>query len=56
MKEQKKVGRPKVNDPKATRLGIRLDEKSLKTLAEYCQKKGLSKSEVIRQALNEFIK
>lgn len=53
---KKKLGRPIVGAKKDTRIGIRLDDNTLAKLNEYCQKKGLSKSDVIRQALNEFIK
>lgn len=53
---KKRVGRPKATMPKDTRIGIRLDDNTLTKLNDYCQKKGLSKSEVIRLALNELIK
>lgn len=52
---EKKKGRP-TDKPKPTRIGIRLDNSTLEKLEDYCQKKGLSKSEVIRQAIEEKIK
>lgn len=53
---KKRVGRPKADMPKSTRIGIRLDDFTLSKLETYCKEKGLSKSEVIRKALNEIIK
>lgn len=53
---KKKMGRPIVGSKKSTRIGIRLDDETLEKLNSYCEKKGLSKSDVIRQALNEYFK
>nr|WP_300736896.1 plasmid partition protein ParG [uncultured Dubosiella sp.] len=50
------MGRPIVGSKKSTRIGIRLDDETLEKLNSYCEKKGLSKSDVIRQALNEYFK
>lgn len=54
--KQSKLGRPIVGMRKDTRIGIRLDDETLNKLNDYCQKKGLSKSDVIRQALSNFLK
>ncbi len=54
--DNKKMGRPVLDFKKDTRIGIRLDENTLKKLNEYCQKKSQSKSEVIRLAINNYIK
>lgn len=51
---KKKMGRPIIGERKGTRIGIRLDDTTLKKLNDYCQEKSLSKSDVIRQALNKF--
>lgn len=51
-----KLGRPIVGSKKDTRIGIRLDDETLTKLNGYCQKKNLSKSDVIRQALELFLK
>ena len=54
--DKKKKGRPIVGKKKETRIGIRLDDDTLKKLNDYCLKKSLSKSEAIREALNNLIK
>ncbi len=55
--DKKKMGRPLTGmKKKDTRIGIRLDDDILDKLNEYCQKKGLSKSDAIRKAIIEFIK
>lgn len=54
---KKRMGRPLTGmKKKDTRIGIRLDDDTLEKLKKYCQKKGLSKSDVIRLALNELLK
>ncbi|WP_348688274.1 ribbon-helix-helix protein, CopG family [uncultured Dubosiella sp.] len=50
------MGRPIIGSKKSTRIGIRLDDETLEKLNSYCEKKSLSKSDVIRQALNEYFK
>ena len=50
------MGRPEVKNPKAINKTIRFDEKTLNKIEKYCQEKGLSFAEVIRQAVNKLIK
>ena len=52
MSQNRKVGRPKADQPKDIRFSIRLDEELSKQLELYCEDNGISKGEVIRQALN----
>lgn len=43
-----KVGRPKSDNPKADKFSFRLDAQTVKSLDEYCEKYGISRSEAIR--------
>ena len=53
---KKKMGRPAVDNPKNIRVVTRLDEDMYKKLEKYSNEKGLPKTEIIRQALEKFIK
>lgn len=46
------VGRPRVDNPKVNRFSIRLDEETESKLKEYCDKKGITKGEAIRQGIH----
>lgn len=46
-----KIGRPLSDNPKQTRIGIRLDESHLAMLDECCQKLSKSKSEIVRDGI-----
>ena len=50
-----KMGRPPIDNPKSNRFSIRIDNETLEILNKYCKEKGLSKGEVIRQALLMFL-
>ena len=45
------MGRPPVDNPKDNRFSIRMDNEMLETLTNYCNEKGISKGEAIRQGL-----
>lgn len=47
----KKMGRPPVDNPKSNRFNVRLDDKTLALLEEYCVKTGMKKTDAIRQGL-----
>lgn len=47
-----KMGRPLSDNPMGKRIGVRLDENTVKTLDECCEKLSQSKSEVIRTGIN----
>lgn len=47
-----KMGRPKVDKPKDIRYSIRIDQETEKRLVEYCEKKGITKGEAIRQGIH----
>lgn len=44
------MGRP-TDNPKETRITVRLDSESNKILNEYCVKKQISKADAIREAI-----
>lgn len=45
-----KMGRP-TDNPKETRITVRLDSESNKILNEYCDEKQISKADAIREAI-----
>lgn len=47
-----KMGRPLSDNPKGKRVGVRLDEDTLRTLDDCCKKLDQSKSEIIRTGIN----
>ena len=46
-----KMGRPKAENPKSVNYTIRLDVKTETRLKEYCQQRGISRGEAIRQGI-----
>ncbi len=46
-----RTGRPKAEHPKEVRYSIRLDVQTEQRLRDFCEKKGISKGEAIRQGI-----
>lgn len=46
-----KMGRPSSDNPKNTRIGIRLDNDTLRILEECCEKESKSKSTIVREGI-----
>ena len=46
------MGRPKVDNPKAERITVRLDGETEKKLEAYCEEHGISRGEAIRQGIH----
>lgn len=46
----KKMGRP-TDNPKGSRITIRLDEESKNILEKYCEKEGIDKAEGVRRGI-----
>ena len=46
-----KMGRPKAENPRITRLNVRLTEEEYKVFLEYADKHNLSKSDAIKKGL-----
>lgn len=51
----KKMGRPKVEKPKEIKYSIRTDEETERRLERYCAEFNITKGEVYRRALSEFL-
>lgn len=50
-----KMGRP-TDNPKETRITVRLDNESNKIINEYCDEKQISKADAIREAIKRLKK
>ena len=50
-----KSGRPKIEKPKAEIIKARINREELKKIEEYCQRKGISKTELIRRAIEKIM-
>lgn len=53
MPEKKKMGRPIIGKPKDQRLQVVVDEETMNKLDSLCQKKEISRSELIRQLIKK---
>lgn len=51
--EKKKMGRPLIGQPKNIDLRIRVDEATNQKILDLCQKKKISKSELIRDLVKK---
>lgn len=51
----KKMGRPEVEKPKESRIGIRIDAEAKEKLQAYCKEKNISYGEAVRQAIELLI-
>ena len=51
----KKIGRPKVENPKNIDIKVRIDEKTNSRLLDYCKQNNLSKTEAIRKGLEKLL-
>lgn len=49
------AGRPKSENPKATRFSIRLDAETERRLEAYCEKHGITKGEAIRRGIDKLL-
>lgn len=47
-----KIGRPKIKNPKANDVKVRLDDDTHKKLLDYCTKHKTSKAETIRKGID----
>ena len=50
-----RTGRPVVGEPKTNDVKVRLDDTTHEKLLQYCKKHSVTKAEVIRQAIKQFI-
>ena len=56
MPKREGAGRPKMDDPKANKVSMRLSNEDLARFEAYAQKHGLSKADTLRKAVEELIK
>ena len=52
----KKMGRPPSDNPKATKLTVRIDEKQTQILDKYCEHNKLKRAEGIREGIQRLEK
>lgn len=50
-----RTGRPKVDKPKNKDVKVRFDEEGHELLVEFCEKNNLTKTEVVRSAVYEYL-
>ena len=51
---KKKMGRPKEENPKSTKITIRVDNDTVDKIENYCKNNKLSKSELIRKLIEKL--
>lgn len=51
-----RTGRPKTDKPKNKDVKVRFDEEEHELLIEFCEKNNLTRTEVIREAVAEYLK
>ncbi|SCX92029.1 hypothetical protein SAMN02910370_00704 [Lachnospiraceae bacterium XPB1003] len=56
MPRREGAGRPKMEDPKANKVSMRLSNEELVRFEAYAKKHGLSKADTLRKAVEELIK
>ena len=56
MPRREGAGRPKMDDPKANKVSMRLSNEELVRFEAYAKKHGLSKADTLRKAVEELIK
>ncbi len=50
-----RTGRPVIGEPKTNDVKVRLDNTTHQKLLQYCKDNSLTKAEVIRKAINQFL-
>jgi len=55
MPRREGAGRPKLDDPKANKVSMRLSDEELRKFDAYAKKHGLSKADTLRKAVNELL-
>ena len=55
MPRREGAGRPKLDDPKANKVSMRLSDEELKKFDAYAKKHGLSKADTLRKAVKGLL-
>lgn len=50
-----RIGRPKSKNPKTIEVKARIDEKTNERLNNYCEKNGITKTQVVRDGINKIL-
>lgn len=50
-----RTGRPKIDNPKSNDIKVRVDDKTIKLLDEYCKANNETRAGVVRKAINQFL-
>ena len=50
-----RTGRPVIGEPKTNDIKVRLDDTTHQKLLQYCKDNSLTKAEVIRKAIKQFL-
>lgn len=56
MPKREGAGRPKIDDPRANKVSMRLSNEELQRFEAYAAKHGLSKADTLRKAVEELLK
>ena len=56
MPRREGAGRPKLDDPKANKVSMRLSNEELERFEAYAREQGLSKADTLRRAVAELLK
>lgn len=54
MNKMKKMGRPKLANPKTTEVKARIDNEQKELLKKYCTKKNITIAEALRDGINKL--
>ena len=49
-----RTGRPPIENPKKERITVRLDDKRIEILSNYCNKNNVDKAEAIRRGIDKL--
>ena len=55
MPRREGAGRPKLDDPKANKVSMRLSDEELKKFDDYAKRHRLSKADTLRKAVKELL-
>ena len=50
-----RTGRPKIGNPKSNDIKVRVDDKTIKFLDEYCKANNETRAGVVRKAIIQFL-
>ena len=54
MSQNKKMGRPKIDNPKSRFIALRLDEERYQKMKSICERESISYSDLIRKLIDQY--